>query len=126
MLNTNGCSSLERISKKSILALLEARSVIGYKKGERVAYTNNKGVTKTYRILKAGETVLTLDANGEELEVSVSEVKGNEKPVLLDGLSLDSWHVTSFDSRTRVVCVDVDSPKGVRHLSFSLPVVTLS
>ena len=52
--------------------------------------------------------------------------EGSKQREWFKALKDDQWSITSFDSRTREVCVDVQTDNGVNHLSVLLPQLTIS
>lgn len=117
------CSVFERLSKKTLLALVKAPSVIPINVGERVEYTDADGRTFRYRVAAVGSGGITLDANGTDLVVQRSQIKTNDPPFLLDNIPDENWSIVSFDSKTRVACVAVTDETGTRTLSITVPAV---
>jgi hypothetical protein len=117
------CSVFERLSKKTLLALVKAPSVIPIQVGERVEYTDENGRSTRYRVTAVGSGGITLDVNGTDLLVQRSQIKTNDPPFLLDSIPDDNWKITSFDSKTRVACVTIQDETGTRTLSITVPAV---
>jgi hypothetical protein len=117
------CSVFERLSKKTLLALVKAPSVIPVTVGERVQYTDANGRTGRYRVAAVGSGGITLEVNGDLLVVQRSQIKTNDPPFLLDNIPEENWHITSFDSKTRVACVTIQDEAGTRTLSITVPAV---
>lgn len=44
----------------------------------------------------------------------------------LDKLADDKWQIVSFDSQTRLVCIEVYVDHGTNHLNLTLPVLSVS
>lgn len=120
------CNIFEPISKKTVLAMLRAPSVLGINQGEYVEYTNDKGITYQLRVIKVARDTVTLDTKNGAIVVPKSQVKSNEKPVVYDNIPEEDWTITSFDSRTKVVCIDIKTKQGIRHTSVVLPAIIIS
>lgn len=118
------CSSQQRISQKTVLAMLQAPSTIGPKDGELVFYTNSNGVTKQYRVASNDGQTVGLDTPEGILYVPRSQVKTAGPKNILDMLESNEWEVTSFNPKTRVVCIDIVTDIGRRHISVTLPALS--
>lgn len=121
MLARSRCSVRERLSKRTLLALVGAPSVIPITVGERVSYTDASGKTDQYRVAAVGSGGITLEINGEAKVVQRSQIKTSDPPFLLDSIPDENWSITSFDSKTRVACVTVTDETGTRTLSITVP-----
>jgi hypothetical protein len=119
----NRCSVYERLSKKTLLALVRAPSVIPIVVGERVEYVDPDGRTGRYRVHKVGSGGITLEVGDTLLLVQRSEIKTNDPPFLLDNIPEESWSIVSFDAKARVACVAITDETGTRTLSITVPVV---
>lgn len=117
------CSSNERISKETVLAMLQAPSILGVKPGELVEYIDTHGRTTQNRVVKVGRDNVTLIGPDGNFEVDMSAIKKNNPPVFLDKLSYDQWSITSFDPSTRVVCIAITTHGGIRNITVTLPLI---
>jgi len=52
--------------------------------------------------------------------------EGSKQREWFEALEDEKWSITSFDSKTREVCVDVQTDSGVNHISVLLPQLTIS
>lgn len=119
MLKNQACNTQNKISKNTVLALLNSKKLKGPQLGEVVSYTN-KGITKQYRVSKVNQTTVELELGSEIIEVNKNLVQQNNE-IFLDKLTNEEWIITSFNSSTRIVCIDVVTDKGITHLSVTLP-----
>lgn len=118
------CKIQDRISKQTVLAMLQAPSVVGVVKGERVQWTDENGRTKTYRVYSVGDTQVGLEGDSEIIYVPKASVASNStKPVLLDKIPLEDWTIDSFDPKNRTVCVTINNGVSSQRLTITLPVV---
>jgi hypothetical protein len=118
------CSSPHTISQKTVLAMLQAPSTIGPKEGELVLYTNSNGLTKQYRVASTDGQTVGLDTPNGILYVPRSQVKTAAPNSILDTLQSNEWEVTSFNPKSRVVCIDIVTDIGRRHISVTLPALS--
>lgn len=44
----------------------------------------------------------------------------------LDKLADDQWEIASFESQTRLVCLEIYVDHGVNHINLTLPVLSVS
>ena len=51
--------------------------------------------------------------------------EGSIQRIWFESLDDEQWEITSFDSNTREVCIDVTTPSGVNHVSVILPQITI-
>ena len=125
-MNRSRCTSTNRISQQSVLALLRSGTVVKIVEGEQVQYTNSAGQTKTYRVFAVHEETVDLQSDTESITVSKASVSSSvSNTTVLDKISLDSWSITSFDPITRVVCINLQTNSGVRPISITIPVISL-
>lgn len=120
------CNKFEPLAKQTVLAMLQAPSTQPVKPGQIVWYTNTSGITYELVVSAVGGGNVTLSTPSGPVTVPRSQVKTNAKPCVLDNIPLDSWRITSFDSSSRLVCIDVTTPSGVRHLNVTLPAITFT
>ena len=120
------CGVYEPISKKTVLAMLGAPSTEGFRVGETVAYTNEHGQTYQLRVINVARDTLTLATKSGAIVVPKTQCKSNLPPVIYDGLPDEAWSIRSFDPVTRVVCIDIITPNGVKHTAVTLPIITVS
>lgn len=52
--------------------------------------------------------------------------EGSKQREWFEALEDDQWFITSFNSKTREVCVDVQTDTGVNHVSVLLPQLTIN
>ena len=52
--------------------------------------------------------------------------EGSKQREWLESIDRESWAITSFDSRTREVCIDVQTDTQVNHVSFTLPYIDIN
>lgn len=119
----NRCSVYDRLSKKTLLALVKAPSVIPIVVGERVEYTDANGRTGRYRVFAVGSGGITLEYNDTLLVVQRAEIKTNDPPFLLDNIPEENWSIVSFDAKSKVACVAITDETGTRTLSITVPAV---
>jgi hypothetical protein len=117
------CTAQTRISQATVLAMLQAPSTIGPVVGERVLYTDANGMTKQYRVESVEGKIIGLETSNGVVFVNRSEVKTAAPNNILDTLESNEWTVTSFNPKTRVVCIDIVTDIGRRHISVTLPVL---
>ena len=104
--------------------MLNAASVVGVNVGEMVAYTYPNGMVKNLRVSSVSDTSVGLDDGVNVFYVDKSQVRGTNPPVFLDKLRDNQWQITSFDQKTRIVCIDVTNNVGeVLHITVTLPVI---
>lgn len=121
------CKIQDRISKQTVLAMLQAPSVVGVQKGESVQWTDENGRTKTYRVYSVGNTQVGLEDDSEIIYVEKSSVVSNStKPVFLDKVPLENWTIDSFDAKNRTVCVTINNGVSPQRLTITLPVAGYS
>lgn len=118
-LKNTACVAQNRISKKTVLAMLNSPKVKGPQVGEVVTYTYN-GATNRYRVCKVNRDTVELEFGQELIVVPKSEVTQNNT-IFLDKLADDEWEIVSFDPKTRIVCIDVVTATGSRHMTVTLP-----
>lgn len=117
------CSSFNRLSQSTVLAMLQAPSVLGIHPGERVQYIDDNGKTYNLLVISVARDTVRLSGKNISIEVNKNKVKKDDPAVFLDKLSRDQWSVTSFNPRTRIVCILIDAPSGPKNISVTLPVV---
>jgi hypothetical protein len=117
-MNRNNCSVHYRLSKQTLLAMVSAQSGVGFQVGQQVEYADASGRTTRQRISRIEAETLTLE---NDLVVSKDSVK-SERRHFLDKVPLDDWTITSFDPKTRQVCIDLETENGRRHFSITLPI----
>jgi hypothetical protein len=117
-MNRNNCSAHYRLSKQTLLAMVNAQTGVGFKVGERVEYTDAQGRTTQQRISAVLAETLVLE---NDLVVSKTNVKAAQRH-LLDKVPLESWTITSFDPKTHLACIDLETRNGKRHFSITLPI----
>ena len=44
----------------------------------------------------------------------------------LNKLTDDQWEIVSFESQTRLVCIEVYVNRGINHMNLTLPVLSVS
>ena len=54
------------------------------------------------------------------------EVSSSKTRAYFESLEDDQWRIISFNSETRVTCVEVAAPVGIRLLSVTLPYLSNS
>lgn len=98
------CSVYERLSKSTFL------SILGYAPYKRpVSY-----VQDSFYFYKGQKTITTTADETYSLNLTRSYFeKLDEKGII--------WRITSFNSKTRKVCVEIESQSGNRQLSITLP-----
>ena len=52
--------------------------------------------------------------------------EGSKQREWFEALDTEKWSITSFDSRTREACVDVQTDTGVNHVSVLLPYIDVT
>lgn len=119
-LKNTACVAQNRISKKTVLSMLNSPKVKGPQIGEVVAYTNADGITKRYRVYKVNRDTVELELGQENITVAKSAVVQNNL-IFLDKLADDEWEIVSFDPKTRTVCIDMITASGIRHMTVILP-----
>lgn len=121
-MNRSRCTSTNRISKQSVLALLRSSTIVKIVEGEEVQYTNSKGQTKTYRVFAVYNETVDLQSDTEFITVPKSSLSSSvSNTTVLDKISLESWTITSFDPITRVVCINLLTDSGIRPISITIP-----
>lgn len=126
MRNNTRCTGQERISKNTVLAMLQAPSILGIQKGERVEYIDEHGRSALYRVASVGNTQVGLEIDGEVVLVDRAKVRTNNPPVFLDKLKRDDWRITSFDPKTRLVSIEINNGKFFHSITVTLPVIDYS
>ena len=117
------CTSQERISKNTVLAMLRAPSLEGPNVGETVLYVDDKGIVHKYRVTSTNGQIIGLDTPDGVIHVERSKIRTNNQRMILDTLDENEWSVTSFNSKTRVVCIDIMTASGTRHIAVTLPLL---
>lgn len=100
------CSVYERLSKKTFLELLGRKSEVF------------DGISQNYFYGKLSQTNCTIVDNFNNIECKTVYSPIRE---YFDNLEYSSWSITSFDSKTRKVCIEVKSSSGPRYLSVMVP-----
>lgn len=120
----NACSNTkDKLSQAALLGILQSQSVRGVKIGETVTYTKDNGRTDSYRVMSVGATTAVVENTKETLTVEISKLKSNDTiTTIFDKLSLSQWTITSFDAKTRVVCVEINNGVQIELISLMLPV----
>lgn len=101
--------------------MLRAPSLIGPNVGDLVLYTDSNGSTKQYRVASTNGVTIGLNTPDGVMLVDRKKVVTSDQKVLLDTLDEEDWTITSFDSKTRVVCIDIATASGARHIAVTLP-----
>lgn len=117
------CSSPVVILKETVLAMLQAHSVTGFKVGETVQYIKKGGITSFYTVLEILGPNLKIGNTVEILTVPSSNVQSTTPDIFLDKLKNNEWSITSFDPATRVVCINLQNGVTTINLSVTLPIV---
>ena len=107
------CSSFERISKATVLGMLTEHTVLNTAELQMQYYVNKRLRGKAYADrMYAHYTGLKNGRPGtKEWLLSIPD---------------DNWSIISFDSRTRVVCIQVVNTIGIRNVSITLPYLSAS
>lgn len=114
------CNTTSPISQVTVLAILNATSL---QVGETVLYTDSKGMSYQLPVIRVDNVANTVALQSPQgtIVVSQSQIKLFNQPWLAT-LPLSEWVITSFDPSLRVVCIDINNPSGVRHMTVTLPV----
>lgn len=123
MNNRQACSSVNRISKSTVLAMLQTPGILGFYRGERVQYISDTGKTYDLLVVSVGQDTVVLSNRNGLIEVDKKKVKKEGPASFLDKIPPDNWQITSFDPRTRVVCIAITTQSGIRNVSVILPVI---
>jgi len=107
----NQCSTYERLSKSTFLAML---GPIPYKKDK---FYDEFGVPTT------GQKLYNKFLNNEYPfnPYRDDEVYSNVKTRKFFEKIPHPWQIVSFDPSTRQVCVQINDPKGIKNISVTLP-----
>lgn len=100
-MKNQACSKYERLSKKSFLNILGNKAFSKpsvYGEEENYLY---KGILYT--------------------RPSNEQYSQNKTRAYFEKLNLNDWSITSFDSTTRIVCVEIKNKYGNKNLSIKLP-----
>jgi hypothetical protein len=124
MRKNNRCQATQHVSQQTVLSMLQAPSTLGIHPGEQVAYTNSQGYTQQLRVIKVNRDTVILETENGNIEVAKNKVKSNAPSVLLDQIPLANWTITSFDPASRLVCIEITTPSGTRHVSVLLPAIS--
>lgn len=123
-LDNSRCKINDRISQQTVLAMLQSPQVVEPQKGERVQWTDENGITKTYRVYSVGRDEVGLEGETEVFYVPKSSIISSAaKPTFLDKLSRDEWSIDSFDAKNRTVCISIHTDVGSHHMTLTLPVL---
>ena len=101
--------------------MIQAPSITPVLPGQVVQYTDRNGRTYEVLVTAVGGGNVTFTLPTGNMTVPRSQVRTNAIPCVLDNIPQDSWTITSFDPSTRVVCIDIRTSSGIRHLSITLP-----
>lgn len=100
-MNNQACSSNNRLSKKTFLSLL-----------------GNKAFTKPLEYPTTEDYIL----KGQKIKIPANEeFSRNKTRQYFEKIDYNSWSITSFDPKTRKVCVQIDIKSGKSFLSITLP-----
>jgi hypothetical protein len=93
--------------------------------GATVEYTTSTGMSYQLPVTRVDNVAntVTLQTSQGAIVVNQSQVSLNNQ-IWLAKLPLSEWTITSFDPLAKVVCIDVTSQSGVRHISVSLPIIS--
>jgi succinylglutamate desuccinylase len=104
--NRNACIPLGRISKKTVLAILDLNNNI--KAGDTVAWTTPSGQVKEYRVSSVQANTVTLNVGNELVIVDKKDVKTkNQSNSLLTQIDESEWEIISFNPNKREVCIKI-------------------
>lgn len=123
-MSKNACSnSKDKLSQAALLGILQGQSIRGVKIGEIVTYTKDNGRTDAYRVMSVGTTTAVIENVNETITADISKLRtGDTIPTIFDKLTLSQWTIVSFDAKTRVVCVQINSGVQLEMISLTLPV----
>jgi hypothetical protein len=101
--NNQACSSNNRLSKKTFISLL-----------------GNKAFKKPLEYSSTEDYVI----KGQKIKIaSNEEFSRNKTRQYFEKLDYNSWSITSFDPKTRKVCIKINIKSGDRFLSVTVPEV---
>lgn len=115
------CSAQERMSKTTFLAIMRAQNVVGIEIGQVVTYIDSSGRNHQVRVVSVFTDTVRIELNGEVVEVGKDKI---QTPSLgfFDKLQNEDWSITSFDPRSRVVCIRIDNGKVIENISVTIPI----
>lgn len=115
----NRCVKHDRLTKNALLSFLGSKQVKVIPKDFPVTYAKSNGIVKQYKVVRDLKENVEIKNNEETLIVpKIDVVTGTE--IYLDKIPYDSWTIASFDSKTRMVCVDVNTGHSIMHLSYTI------
>lgn len=121
---TTACSSTEvRLSKTTLLALLETKSAVGFKVGDAVSYVKESGLTFEYRVVSIGATTAVITNSQETITVSKNLLKTKGPLTIFDKLENSEWSIVSFDPKTRIACIEIDNGIVLQTISVIVPAI---
>jgi len=119
---SSACSSTEnRLSKSTLMALLNTKTSVGFQVGDTVVYTKDNNQSFEYRVVLMGISTAEIANSNETLTVSKSLLKTKGPLTLFDKLESSEWSITSFDPRTGIVCVEIDNGTTTQTISVIVP-----
>lgn len=107
----NQCSSYQKLSKSTFLAML---GPIPFKKDK---FFDEVGMPTTSKKLYNK----FLNNEYPDNPYRDDEVFSNVKTRKFFEKIKYPWEITSFDPESRQVCVEINDPKGIKHISITLP-----
>ncbi len=121
---TTACSSPEnRLSKTTLLALLETQKAVGVQTGDTVQYVKTDGRTFDYRVVSVGATTAIITNSQETITVSKSLLKTKGQLSLFDKLEDSEWSIISFDPKSRIACVEINNGVRIQTISVIVPAI---
>lgn len=124
MYTKQACSNLDRISKQTVLAMLQTPKTVGFYVGERVQYTETNGQTQNLMVVSVKRDTVVLSNKNGIIEVDKAKVTKEGRASFFDKLSDNQWSIVSFNPKTRVVCIAIHANSGTRNITVTLPVIS--
>lgn len=124
--NRDACSSLEKINKNTVLALLGVGNEIV--PGDLIERINEKGKIIVYKAKEVLPDRVSVIENNQTVwyPQSILKRRRSSPKHFLNTINYDDWSIVSFDSRKRIVCVRVKGAKQDFNITITLPILTIN